>query len=253
MSNYALVSGKGSVQKLKDKDLVPGIVYVYKSGIVALYLGKDAYNNYLFYFMTSTLVYEGYGEFGINNFEVQSQIINYAVQVNMQNPCDPSLMSKTSGVPTVYAPYPLCDLRQNYKSWYIKSMLAYPNLPQLQEYTGQKGAQFVSAKDLVPGKIYYGGDGWRNSYVYLGRTSHGEFVYSFIGNEKDLIRYKSDVDYWLRDADCLKTNKKVKSLDDCTSDPKFIDKGLYKVAGCGYKLNLYGLTQEKLDYTSRRY
>ena len=56
------------------------------------------------------------------------------------------------------------------------------NLPTLTSVSNVKANRgFVAAKDLVPGRIYYSGCGWRSMYMYLGRdTETKEFLWYFI-------------------------------------------------------------------------
>ena len=69
---------------------------------------------------------------------------------------------------------------------------------------------FVKTKDLIPGHVYYTGDGWRAMYVYLGRDEDKNFLWYFVGNV-DIMK-KASYYAMLSKADKTKANKKVKDV-----------------------------------------
>lgn len=99
------------------------------------------------------------------------------------------------------------------------------------------------------------GDAWRNTWVYLGRSTEGKFVWYFVGNETALINegfahiIKSF--HSLCRSDCFavtKSNKKVKPLSNVSSDPTVdICRGFEELEEQNFTVNIDGLTQKMLD------
>lgn len=70
---------------------------------------------------------------------------------------------------------------------------------------------FISSKELIEGRLYFtGANPRRSSYVYLGRTSNGEYLWHFIGNIE--IYYHNPLGDIKRSIHCTKNNKKVRLL-----------------------------------------
>ena len=77
------------------------------------------------------------------------------------------------------------------------------------------GSDYVSARDLTVGCLYFSGQSpWRSTYCYMGRDEDKNFVWLYIGNEKEFKaspeKYVNDPFY--RCIEQTKSNKKVRLL-----------------------------------------
>ena len=207
---------------LKKKELKPGCFYLYKDGRLVLYLGRTDRNELAFYQIASCLYCPD-----PENKHKGLTLAHYDSQVNYLIALSDDLLKKSANseyvlclktMPSLYCEFKPINFEKGCKDWYIDSMKTNSNLPTLTSVSNVKANRgFVAAKDLVPGRIYYSGCGWRSMYMYLGRdTETKEFLWYFIGNEEYLLHLPTKALF--ADADRTKSNKKVKSLFDAGDD-----------------------------------
>lgn len=244
---------------LKAKDLKEGHVYLIKDGRVMLYLGQENNARYVFY-VCGSLVYEctkKYSVYTVSNYDLQTEYMKNLCNSLMEHDVYAESITVLKGVPTIYSEFTLVEYEKTWKEWYLKSFKKFKNsLPELSFINNaQSDAGFVKANDLIPGHIYYGGNAWRSTWVYLGRSTKGQFVWYFIGNENMLINggleliIKDSHSYYRSDCFAVtKNNKKVKPLPNIFSDPTvYIWKDIAKLAEQNFTVNVDNLTQDMLD------
>ena len=123
---------------------------------------------------------------------------------------------------------------------------------------------YCGTNDLIPGHCYYGAGVWRNTWVYLGRSSEKEFVWFFIGNDEDLLRNPT-VQHILNKVTRLDYNacattksiKKVKPLDnimsDKTDDGRYVSGSTLKIAESKLRIvDIHTLTQKDIDFVASK-
>jgi hypothetical protein len=244
---------------LKAKDLKEGHVYLIKDGRVMVYLGQENNASYVFY-VCGSLIYEytnNNSMYTISNYDLQTEYMETLCNSLMKNDVYAESITVLKGIPTIYGEFTLVEYEKTWKEWYLKSYNKFKDsLPELSFINNaQPDAGFVKAGDLIPGHIYYAGDAWRNTWVYLGRSTEGKFVWYFVGNETALINegfahiIKSF--HSLCRSDCFavtKSNKKVKPLSNVSSDPTVdICRGFEELEEQNFTVNIDGLTQKMLD------
>ena len=237
---------------LKEKELVPGCLYIIKDGRVMLYLGIDLDNCFIFYNCGSlNFANTNWHTHTIANYEVQVKYMLDMCNSLLNRPIYKESIVRLKGIPKIYCLFPFIDFKTSYVNWYTKSLLMYGELPKLSELNKNipiKG--FVGAKELIPGNLYYSGQCWRSTYVYLGRTTDNYFVWCFVGNAKTLIENKC-VDlltYRKLEMVSTKTNKKVKPLVMALSDKDaYVCEETKQLIDMDFKLNMDGVTQQMLD------
>lgn len=195
---------------VKAKDLKSGTVYVFKDGRVSIYLGRNTKNEYCFYNVCTCLFvrYDSY-IFTLGNYDIQlkhiMQMIDEVLHTQMQQNV---LVLRT--MPSLFKTT-LFEDKPRVKTWYTQNLIQRPNAPKLVD-DDVNVSIYVGAKDLQAGHLYYtGSNPWRSTYLYLGRNSQKEFVWWFVCND-DYLQNKS-VDYFVRESECTKTNKKVRPLE----------------------------------------
>ncbi len=244
---------------LKAKDLKEGHVYLIKDGRVMLYLGQENNASYVFY-VCGSLIYEytnNNSMYTISNYDLQTEYMETLCNSLMKNDVYAESITVLKGIPTIYGEFTLVEYEKTWKEWYLKSYNKFKDsLPELLFINNaQPDAGFVKAGDLIPGHIYYAGDAWRNTWVYLGRSTEGKFAWYFVGNETALINegfariIKSFHSSWRSDCFAVtKSNKKVKPLSNVFSDPTvYIWKDIAKLAEQNFTVNVDNLTQDMLD------
>ena len=190
---------------LKNKDLHSGNVYIFKDGRCYAYLGKDNENNHVFYYCASLMLIEEYRNSRIliaNEEVILPHIIEICDRV-FATPYKKELLYKTKNLPSIV--YELYAIKNDYKKWILKNKVLgnKEGLPELQTMGAKvkDGYKPVKIKDLIPGKVYVTGEasigtlneGWRTTYIYLGRNSNKELVWLFIGTLDSFKISKRDV------------------------------------------------------------
>lgn len=205
---------------LKDGDLIVGHVYLYKDGRVVVYLGKDDLGKYVFYELAAALYSSvDFGKLTLSHYDTQVEYLSSISKQVMQNKCEEDCIIWLKGMPKLYCEFPYISFENEVISWWDSNQ-DIQGLPKLQ--TGRASDTepknlFVSAKDLVPGELYYTGSLWRALYLYLGRNHHKEFCWWFVGNV-DTLRM-NDMKIFKDNMQTTSSNKKCKRLIDAPKDP----------------------------------
>lgn len=237
---------------MKEKDLVAGRVYVIKDGRLLLYLGKSVRGLYIFYAIVSAYLIEKNSSTTFGNYEIQVQGLAAIANKSLNNPGEVEALLEYKGIPSIHGEFPFVNFENTYKKWYtisFSNMFSNKNItvPELASISNRAiNTGFVSSKDLVPGELYYSGQCWRSTYVYIGRNSLGEYLWYFVSNEETLKH--SSIQYILSDITKTKHNKKVKRLADAVNDKSaFVCKETLDLIKINYKVNINGITQQMLD------
>lgn len=212
---------------IKAKDLIIGNLYITKGGVVFLYLGKSLSQKFIFYRVAHLC---GYFDSDIkgHTYEIYYQDIqlNYVTQMikaELQSKLDKRCIYGTKYLNGFLWNYPDLSFTQDeVKLWLQKNeLLGLSLFKDLATLQGKEEVDlYVKSKDLIPGHVYYNGNGWRNMYVYLGRDDNKKFLWYFIGNTENMRRM-SMLEMSLH-CDKTVSNKKVKDVwtykDDLTED-----------------------------------
>ena len=226
---------------LKSNKLKEGHCYLYKDGRLAIYLGKDKFDSYIFYTLGCCL-YErygtGYGQLTIAYYEHQiNSLISLANNI-MNSKINVKHISNLKGIPKLYTEFPFINFENTYFNWYSKNkVLVGDNLPILVVKTTEISSGFVKTKDLVPGQLYYTGSCWRACYVYLGRDSANNFCWYFIGNFD--VLFARGVDLRFNNIDRTGSNKRCRLLAFALRDPHaYVDDDVRKAVAMNFSVDV---------------
>lgn len=213
---------------LKKSDLVEGLVYVFKDGRLALYVGRTSWDSKFVFYILGNVPLVGVGNYDLvlMHSEVSDKMLRTLAEVVIkQEMFDPNCLHILTTMPKLLGIYPGMDYRDVYRRQYLKwGMLGKDTVPELMEprKTGTKDTKpecLVSAKDLKSGVFYHTGqDSWRKTYLFLGRYQEygvGKvFVWSFFGGDNNKVDTMSlsDLRYYLSSAESTKSNKKVQPV-----------------------------------------
>lgn len=228
---------------LSKQELQKGHVYVQKDGRLTIYLGKDVFDRYVFYDLAGIL-FESTGEFGkltLGHYENQVHSLTNICNTLMKLPCNIRQIRELKGVPSLYSDYKYVNYESIIDDWCEKNKRLNTNFPSLiQDVKEASKKVWVSAKDLVPGELYYTGGLWRSMYLYLGRDSKKNFCWYYVGNESVLM--ENDINRYLGNCERAKNNKKCKRLAYALNDPNaYISAEVANLIRIGWKANLSGL------------
>lgn len=203
---------KFAEETIRCKDLIPGYAYLWKDGHVNIFLGFNTENgDFIFYSVGSmTLLEEWNSElghcYGFYNSELQLKYQEKLCVEVMQTSFDENNLKYYKGMPKIIKSLWIIKSKNELQKWLIKNRVDC-NLKLMNNK--EKG--FVSSKELIEGRIYFtGANPWRSSYVYLGRTSGGEYLWHFIGNIE--IYYHNPLKDIKHSIYLTKNNKKVRPL-----------------------------------------
>ena len=202
---------------IKEKELVIGNLYIKKDGIVVVYLGKTFSQKFLFYKVAQLNGYLDSSSLGVKfelyNKDIQLKYITPMIKEEMQTTLDKRCVVGTKTFNNYMWKYPdLSFTQEELRLWLQKNeLLGLSLFKDLATLQGKEEVNlYVKTKDLIPGHVYYSGDGWRAIYVYLGRDEDKNFLWYFVGNV-DIMK-KASYYAMLSKADKTKANKKVKDV-----------------------------------------
>ncbi len=115
--------------------------------------------------------------------------------------------------------------------------------------------EYVKAKDLVRGNVYFAGSGWRNVYLYCGRNAQRQFVWYFIGNI-DTFAATPTFDYVLdsmhylgaKQISVTTNNKKVRALTPANLKNFYANNDAVIQGLCGKTIDMHKCTPVILQY-----
>ena len=149
-----------------------------------------------------------------HNIQVSSivQMINAVID----QPVDTNCLMKYRNVPRIVSDFTYIEKESEVEKWYNKNKKN--TFPQIDFTNIKKTSEYVSVKDLIPGKLYYTGPLYRSLYCYLGRDSANNFCWSFIGNEDLLVNETTKA--LISGFEKTKNNKKVYPIEHALDDPR---------------------------------
>lgn len=231
---------------LKKGDLAIGHVYLYKDGRLVVYLGKNNFDKFVFYTLASVLYTNiNWYTLTLAHYDTQIKYLISLSETLMKHECDINCIVELKGMPQLCCEFPFISYEKELNMWWAKNVAYHKDkskLPTLVDLGNKSKSKslFVSAKDLIPGELYYTGSLWRSLYLYLGRDSQKNFCWYFVGSAHELIR--NDLNVFRVYMDKTKSNKRCKRLADAPNDP---DAMLYDDAqmllNMNYHANLNGL------------
>lgn len=179
---------------LKKREIKFGHVYIFKDGRLGLYLGTSLDNQFVFYILAKAHLVQT-DDYGILTFAHYENQVKFLIELSdelLQSKCDKKCVIRLTSLPDLYCDfnYISYDKGNKLQLWHERNKDESKTLQRLIEFTENKKpiVSFVSAKDLIPGELYYTGSLWRSLYMYLGRDSKNNFCWYFVGNEDILIK-----------------------------------------------------------------
>lgn len=203
------------------KDLKSGHFYATNDNRIVMYLGIDKHNDYVFYKVCGYLFDNPKGfvynedERYLSHHSIQVSSIVQMIDEIMNQPVDENSLVHYRNVPRIVSDFSYTNKENVVEKWYTKTKKE--SAPDISFTNIKKTSEYVNAKDLMPGKLYYTGQLWRSLYCYLGRDSNNNFCWSFIGNEYCLKN--KETEHLVSGFEKTKTNKKVHPIEHAPNDP----------------------------------
>ncbi|MBR1453853.1 MAG: hypothetical protein IJ593_04340 [Lachnospiraceae bacterium] len=210
------------VKEFKANELETGNVYLLHDGRLMLYLGKGSDEKLNFYRITSIDIDISYD----NNIEIINKNI---VLPHIQSICesvanselDGKCLLKYTNIPRIIAyiyriKYIGSADQNNSVLGLLKRIEAVNKHNNLSDNTDKNNYKPVGVRDLEPGRVYLCGasqlgkqyEGWRATYIFLGRTLTKKFVWVFVGSP-EIVKSNEYLQYLTsRNVDVTMSNKK---------------------------------------------
>lgn len=220
------------------KALTVGRVYLIKDGRLLIYLGHDTMDNFVFYHLCNMAIHLEYNHQGnkydsvyIYNESLQLHFIMEMAKELINIKLDTNCFESLIGLPTILEEFECISFEQTYKKWLAKNKLFMKDnqyIPDLVSEDSSTSTKIqlmkVKSKDLQVGKAYVCGkstigtrsEGWRNTYVYLGRTKQGNYMWIFVGCPKDFKANPLGTIETYRSMYGIETTKQNKDVFECT-------------------------------------
>ena len=175
------------------RKLQRGYVYLFKDGRIGLYLGKDVQNKHVFY-VFGALLYRNIDWDGqYTKCEIISQHAYDAmlelIKVMLNDVANKYCIQSFISLPIIYWEMFFVEY-----SDFLNKNNELDFFPKLSDEPDIKH-QRVSVRDLIEGGAYVGGtaglgtstEGWRNTYIYGGRTKGKGFIWIFVGGYREIL------------------------------------------------------------------
>ena len=206
-----------SGEYIKKSKLGFGCVYVFKDGYVRIYLGEAKKTGEMVFYTVCCMAFTKTGKYvkpiwGDRQeemlFDMCKEVLHISYNVDA--------IANYSSLPSIYG-----SIGKAYSAERIENWLTWNNRGGLLKYATESKPSlddkgYVLSKDLRPGSLYYSGTApYRNTYMYIGRTISGEYLWFYIGSDE---LFKESPCRWMRssanysDFVTTKTNKKVRPL-----------------------------------------
>ena len=146
---------------LKKKEIKFGHVYIFKDGRLGLYLGTSLDNQFVFYILARAHLVQtdDYGLLTFAHYENQVKFLIGLSDELLQSKCDKKCVIRLTSLPDLYCDfnYISYDKGNKLQLWHERNKDESKTLQRLIEFTENKKpiVSFVSAKDLIPGELYY--------------------------------------------------------------------------------------------------
>lgn len=169
-----------------------GSLYIYKSGKVALYLGRNEQGRYRFYTVGAIALFDEYhieDVFTIYYEDLEFKYLLAKVNELMQRPMQKNLLAEMIGIPVLIYEIPFMSETDTYKLFAKRNLLGMESvqLCMKQDYSDIDNPQPIKPKDLKVGFVYIGkrnlGSASEGSptVIYLGRSPDGRYKYLNLG------------------------------------------------------------------------
>ena len=249
------------------KDLVRGRVYFTMEKQIMMYLGIAKSGKHLFYQFAVAITKieierrapqgtvpsyrDQYNIITFANYDAQVAGIRRIMELSMASRADRDCVVGYKKNPGIIGEFPCCHYEDSYLTWYKESLSGDPKAPVILE--GQMKTDYVSAKDLVPGRCYYTGHG--SVYCFLGRSSEGYFVWHYICWSSQFTERLNDAEYLCSQAEVTKSNKRCKPLELLPEDEDAYtyDNNTLKIIEENLKVDPRILDQGLIEQTVRRH
>ena len=231
--------------------LVKGKIYQARDGRVVLYIGRNPKGKYVFYLFGAAALIMDWDDnsnrlFTYANEKVQVEGLCRIIDMSMSSKgCRDSVMQYRK-IPGICGEFPHPGF-SNVNRWYRQNFADDEKMPRIIE--GKVQYDYVSAKDLIPGHLYYADTGYPYIFIYLGRTSIGQFLWFPVRNV--VMPYKETL---INYSVTTRSNRKVRPLEAARNDPD-MNNGQYFCSVVVQDLlergitavDMSGITQEMLD------
>ena len=173
---------------IKKTDLHIGSLYICKSGKVELYLGRNSEGRYVFYTVGAIDLFDDYrlGDTYVIFYEdIEFKYLLPKVTELMQKPMQKAILAEMIGIPVLLYEIPFMNEKEVYMLFAKRNLLGLSSvqLSTNQDFDEIDNPQPIKAKNLKIGYAYVGKRNLGNSsegnptYIYLGRTEKGLYVY----------------------------------------------------------------------------
>lgn len=190
---------------ISSTSLREGYIYLFKDGRCSLYLGTNSQNKYTFYVIMNVKII-GLGrdngwKYGILHEELMLKMLAEATKEELSSQFNEFALEELATMPKIHLE--LSNNPINYKNWLSKNLLMGKLPKHLGIFINNSGNsdehidskyKYVGAKELEVGRLYVTnktqlglrGEGWRCTYLYLGKDTDGLQVWAFVGCTSDI-------------------------------------------------------------------
>lgn len=204
---------------LKKNQLESGSAYVWKDGHVRLYLGESKKSGEMVFYTVCCMAFDRVSDGHIQPLwgdRQQSALLAMCSSI-LSLPYNSSALETYNTMPSIYGSIGVVYSTYNIDRWLeVNGRGGSLNFSR-QGKNPVREAEYVTSKELKPGRLYYGGaDGHRNTWMYVGKNIQGEYLWFFISNEE---AFKEGPCRWMRSSrnygDFI-TTKSIKRLRPLT-------------------------------------
>lgn len=181
-------------------------VYMLKDGRIAIYFGKSISSKYLFVGIAQLWVSENFKrvsgnfkrDYHVYNSQLQFSSLYNLIHTFLRSELDNTAVMEFSTFPNIGEELNIDvrSLAEAYKSKLLQNGWQFAIEDSKTKKKNPNTVTPVSAKELIIGKCYVCGlkdlgteyEGWRNSWVYLGRDEENYFQWIFVGDPRDYTK-----------------------------------------------------------------
>lgn len=188
----------------KDRYILPSDVkeynvYMLKDGRIVIYYGKSVSGKYLFVGIAQLWVSENFRRgYHVYNSQLQISSLYTLIHTFLREELDNTAVMEFSNFPNIGEELNI-DVRSSAEVYKLKLLQNGWQFAIEDSKTKKKNPNTVTSvkvKELIIGKCYVCGldtlgteyEGWRNSWVYLGRNEEGYFQWIFVGDPRDYAK-----------------------------------------------------------------
>lgn len=240
--------------------LVRGRVYVTPKKGVLMYLGlaKDGQHTFYRFAIPDITSYDHIvdRERNINtpyatfaNYDAQVAGIRRIMEISIDTCACKECIVQFKNNPGIIGEFPCGHYENRYFTWYQSS---FPDggVPVIGK--GKMNTNYVRAKELVLGGLYYGDGAYPSVFCYLGRKTNGFFVWCEMNQVtwrvwEEVQTGTETLKLFYTYAEVTKQNKKLKPIALAAEDDNVKNLEVKALAERNIAIDLYNVTQEIIN------